>query len=267
MQSRLWFSSTLVALAWLGFGLIQTGGLPFAKPQAHVEVRSVPPGAEVFVNGSPSGMTDGFLAVAPGRVEIRVKKNGFEDSSSTVDVSRTRTPLVAFELKPKDARLEVKADGEAFELWVGPGQPKRQEKHDPCLLEPGLYEVWGVRNGVPSTRKTVRLKSGQTQQLSLTWSGGGAKAEPDSPRVERPGEPVPLPLRTTGEPVNRYIEPPRRYPDPAPQVYREPPPRPYIPSRPVYQPQPVWTPIPAEHSAPPSGHHNSDPAPVFTPLP
>lgn len=67
MQSRLWFSSTLVALAWLGFGLIQTGGLPFAKPQAHRcdSFRR----AEVFVNGSPSGMTDGFLAVASGRVE------------------------------------------------------------------------------------------------------------------------------------------------------------------------------------------------------
>ena len=277
MTSRLWFACTLVSAAWLAFGL-QTVGIPVACSSASIEVRSVPSGAEVLVEGKPAGMTDSFLSVPSGRVEIRVKKQGYRDASASIDVKEGKTPLVAFELEPQDGKLKVKSQEEGdFQVWLGPVQPRKLDGKD-AELAPGVYEVWGVRQGLSSLRKTVRIRSGATQEVALAWDKAAqeewrAPVSEPTPRSAQVG----LPNSVGEKPRPAVIQAPAWRPAlppsaQAPVVPARPswqPPRVAVPNRPSLPParvpRAVWTPIPSEpsHSAP----SHSAPGPMFTPLP
>ena len=171
LHSRLWYSVSLVALSWLGFELLKSGGIGLANPAHLIEVRTVPPGAEILLDGQAAGMSDSFLPVpdgnGPHRVAVRVKKNGYEDASGTIEAESSKCPLIVFELKPKAGRLDIHGEERAnVKLRLGPDAPPNWDGEP---LTPGLYEVWGIHEGLVSNRAVIILKPGETQEVHLSW--------------------------------------------------------------------------------------------------
>ena len=190
-NSRLWFSTTLVSISWFGFGLLHRGGLPWSSHAHQIEVRTVPPGAEVLIDGKPVGLSDSYLDLPPGpppgtsrsQIEVHVKKQGYEDALMRLDAGTSEMPLVSFILKPIGSELRLEGEpGKEVEVWVGPGVPVKLPSASSWILEPGLYEIWGVKAGRTSERRVLRLKPGQVQTLILSWNQG---ARP-SPEVQSP---------------------------------------------------------------------------------
>jgi hypothetical protein len=183
-NSRLWFSTTLVSISWLGFGLLRAGGVPWTNRAPQIEVRTVPPGAEVLIDGKPVGLSDSFLdlpqspptGTVQAQIEIRVKKQGYEDARIRVDATLSQLPLVFLALKPKLSKLQLSPNSpKEVEVWSGPGTPVKLPKSREWTLEPGLYELWGIRDGLNSEHRLLHLKAGQSQEVNFAW--------PQSPRL------------------------------------------------------------------------------------
>ena len=68
-----------------------TGDLPAAQ-QAHLNVSSVPEGAEVFVNNGLKGQTPLSLSLPEGKYELRLNLPGYFEWEAQVDISG-ETPL------------------------------------------------------------------------------------------------------------------------------------------------------------------------------
>ena len=60
---------------------------PQAPDQASLTVESVPPGADIEIDGAFVGNTPSTVSVAPGSHQIAVKKKGFTDWSKTLNVT------------------------------------------------------------------------------------------------------------------------------------------------------------------------------------
>ena len=60
---------------------------PAAVLQASVAIESVPPGADVEIDGAFVGNTPSTVTVAPGSHQIAVKKKGFTDWTKTLNVT------------------------------------------------------------------------------------------------------------------------------------------------------------------------------------
>lgn len=273
-NSRLWLSCTLLAAAWLLFSGQKAQAWFGEKERTTLEVRSVPDAAQVQFNDRPIGMTDGVFKIEPGRVQIRVRKNGYEDSLATLEVKDGQHLLRSFELRPLSAQLSVKSLKPQDVLWIGPGKPRKiSSGNDAIKLDPGLYEVWAVRDGLESERVLSTLEAGEKKTISLAWVSARPATTPSfsGPGSDQDSNPGSGPANSTDPVVTT----------PRPQVpqgdYRpitQPPrvanfPRGGFVSPPT-RPEPVVTPIsdpgfvpPARPLPPPV----SEPAPVFTPLP
>ncbi|CAN0431250.1 unnamed protein product, partial [Phaeothamnion confervicola] len=112
--------------------MLHKGGLPWSHRAPQIEVRTVPPGAEVLIDGKPVGLSDSFLDVPLGpppgighsQIEVRVKKQGYEDARARLDPPGGEIPALAFTLKPLSAQLRLEDESaRGAEIWFSPGNP------------------------------------------------------------------------------------------------------------------------------------------------
>lgn len=255
-----------------------------------LQVDSLPPGAELWIDGQLQGKTPARLAVEPGTRKLELRKSGFVPRQVEVQCKPSRTTPVAEKLNARPGTLRLQ-NAVGAELWLGPGVPRKLRGEGPWELPPGEYEVTGSRDKLPGPPRKFTLKAGEEVAVAMQWPTVGEvklppQAVPVPPPSPRPkvatAAPTPRPAaRTPAAKPSAPTRTARPRPAYSPPVYRppvyRPPARPaYRPAaRPAYQPPPraaarpapapLWTPLPAP--APPP----SRPAPpeerLFTPLP
>jgi len=105
-----------VGLAAAGFVWLRGRGdtpdpRPATQTTAALDLQSRPPGADVFVDGNPTGLkTPAVLKGLPVRraVEIRVDKPGYEGTTEHVVLDEGQTRKVAFTLRQVSGRLQLR---------------------------------------------------------------------------------------------------------------------------------------------------------------
>jgi hypothetical protein len=243
--------STLVlgAAVWLWW----TTGL--AERQTALEVRTVPQGAEITLDGKAVGRSDLTLKdLVPGRVEVVARLTGHREVRREVRIEKGKTGLVALTLSPLPGTLVLKVQGpeefllaSAEETWETP-----RELH----LEPGEHRFLVRAPGFREKSVRTRVQAGGRTTLAIALEKAPLPSLPPAPPLTPPAPRMPP---EPSLPANPSWP---RVPAELPQV-RLPinPTRPAVPPRPTPRapaPRAVLTPVP-----PPS----TPPAAVLTPVP
>ncbi|ASJ02845.1 hypothetical protein A3L09_06020 [Thermococcus profundus] len=139
---------------------------PEMKPLfGFLNVDSVPGGAEVYINGSFSGVTPlSRVLLSPGNYTIRIVKGGYEEYSSTVTVVRGQTKSLLAVLKPlPPAYLKVTSVPNGTSVYVD----ESLKGSTPLWLEltPGNHTIKLVRDGYQDYEANVTLVSGKVTEI------------------------------------------------------------------------------------------------------
>jgi hypothetical protein len=146
-------------------------------PASHrLEVRSVPEGASVFLDGRLAvGVTPTTVEVTEDDFhELRVEKSGYESATRGV-APDDREPVVSLPLYPEKlprATLFVDANTAAA-VWIDGVDTGYTTPTLGIHVLPGEHKV-EVREGTAHAATTVRLDKGQTQRLLLSPTAGAA---------------------------------------------------------------------------------------------
>jgi hypothetical protein len=89
-----------------------------ARATATLEIRSEPPGAHVFVDGTPSGLRTPTVLTglsAGKRVEVRLDKPGFEPATEQVTLADGQSRVISVSLKAAPAAREAQEGNDGQE--------------------------------------------------------------------------------------------------------------------------------------------------------
>ena len=240
----------LAALA----GAFSPQSLASASP-TQIRVESLPPKAEVWLDGTAQGVSPVTLNAVPGPHKLELRKAGFEPAECPVTVIQGESTTVLKRLACKAARLTLRESDQA-EIQIGPGIPQSLKGKGPWKIEPGFYEVTARRGAVMAEPKKFEAKPGQDLRLTLVWP------HPPAP-VERPPVSAPSPAAPRPAPPRPVYSPPRPVYHRPVQPY-QPPVRLYTPPAP---PQALFTPIAPSRPETVPYHPPGPDEPLFTPLP
>jgi serine/threonine-protein kinase len=147
------------------------GPAPAGLAAAVLDVRSSPPGAHIFVDGSPSGLkTPAVLRSLPTTrgLEIRLDLPGYATASETVQLADGQTRLLNLTLR--DAAVDVRLSGvpEAAAVYV---DDVRVDGSKPVPMAVGSRRVRVEAGGSEVFSRTVEVKAGPAITLDISSSG------------------------------------------------------------------------------------------------
>jgi hypothetical protein len=210
-RAWLWAGGALLATIAVAALVLLRGGAPRAPVEAHVEVRSLPMGATVLVEGRDSGVvTNGEVVVrgpVPEEVALTFRKAGHRD-----ETRRVRLPLAAGEVvsvtleavaspvavRTDPAGAEVTLDGERL-AGVTPLDVALDPTVDHRLsvsLEGYVSREVRVERGAPAVPQDIVLEKlapagtvavASSYPLDVLWRGRVLARGETSPRVSLPG--------------------------------------------------------------------------------
>ncbi|MGH9531682.1 MAG: PEGA domain-containing protein, partial [Terriglobales bacterium] len=161
-----------------------------AERAATISVSSDPPEAVVLLDGQATGkVTPAQLIVAKGSHTILVRKQGYLDATSTMDLAPGQAAQFAPTLKlsgstqdiktaggigglfggaPKDsARVTVRSNPKGAQVLVN-GQPVKKTTPVDFFLNPGNYEITLVLSGHKPVKKIITVEKGGKTVLDET---------------------------------------------------------------------------------------------------
>jgi hypothetical protein len=151
MRSAAVLPTLLLSLAILSAGCGQPPGVATsASPKTRLYVRTVPPGAQVMVDGKPLGASDGLFLVPAGTSRVSVQFEGQEPQVQQVEIAAGQITRVEFKLGQAAAagargmgagfalRQEVPATLKSSRKLASP--PKPLTKLDEVLAKPIEFE-------------------------------------------------------------------------------------------------------------------------------
>ena len=151
--------------------------------RGEIYVHSMPPGAEVLVDGESLGKTDDLFEVSSGRRKVEVKLDGYETRQKTVTVPATRIKRVEFELKrqvPSNNPRPIKIFPQIGATDVDPGIKEISATFDRDMNTDSFSWCGGGPNFPKATGKPkwidrrtcvlpVELEVGRAYRLALNW--------------------------------------------------------------------------------------------------
>ncbi len=134
-------------------------------------VTSVPPGAQVFVNGQLRGRTPLETPMTAGQGnEVKVELGGYFSQTQSQTPNAREHLVFSFNLK-EAARLELETTPPGARVLVGTEQVLARTPGVAQPLEPGELELLVLLDGHQPLRHSQRLPSGETR-LALTLEPG-----------------------------------------------------------------------------------------------
>ncbi|MFC6918611.1 PEGA domain-containing protein [Meiothermus taiwanensis] len=133
-----------------------------------LQINSNPQGAQVLLNGRVVGNTPLNLTVQPGRYDLELRLNGYQNFRASLSVGSGQTVPVNATLQALRGTLEVYTNVEARIFLDGRevGQTRggflRLEE-----LEGGSVQVVALAPGYRAALRDVRVEAGRTQQVRL----------------------------------------------------------------------------------------------------
>lgn len=147
-------------------GTVKQVQLTLSPRSSTLRIATEPEGAEVYVDGQLQGQGPITADIEPGRHEVRVVADGYQeqtrrvstdpDEKNRVDIRlKRRTGILVVRTKPENASVQI--DGETA------GTPP-VEKEMPV----GEHQIGATAEGYDSVRKTVELGAGERRQVALS---------------------------------------------------------------------------------------------------
>ena len=157
-----------------------------------ITINSVPPGANVFVDGAPQGQAGPAFKVRinKGQHKIRLELEGYKPVEQTVNIT-TAVPL-SFTLERAPARLDIKFpatnDGaRGAEIFID-GQPVSGAVPLMIDLPSGRHLVEVKKPGFKIYTETVEVKAGETRPVWVMMSqdvrAGSLLVAADAPNAD-----------------------------------------------------------------------------------
>lgn len=152
-------------------------------------VRCPTPGATVFVDGCPAGVTaDGGLVVPelrPGRVEVGVMKDGFKTWKGAVRISENAESAVDVALEVESGSLRLLSEPEGARFYVD-GHPHGKGPVTVKGLLNGPHVVKAVLDGYATVERTVETTGGsvRTEEFVLSDARGRLEIRTSPPGVQ-----------------------------------------------------------------------------------
>lgn len=114
------------------------------EPRGVLEVKTIPPGASLYIDDNYKAVTDSTAILNPGMYNLKIKAKNYEEKNDTVKITAgTITPKTysLAILRPRDGTLKIESTPSGAEVFLGreekPGGLTPFEK----VLAPGLYKV------------------------------------------------------------------------------------------------------------------------------
>jgi hypothetical protein len=248
-----------------------------AKQQTALEVRTVPQGAEITLDGKVVGRSDLTLNdLDSGQVKVVARLTGYREAQSEVRLDKGETGLVALTLSPLPGTLVLKVQGPEKFLLVS--AEKSWETPGELHLEPGEHRFLVRAPGFREKSVRTRVRAGERTTLAVALEKAPSLSFPPAPHLPPPASRIP---RDPGRPANlswprlpaelpqvhlpinptRSTAPPRQTPEttvprnPVPKAALTPVPPPSTP------PAAVLTPVPHSGTLP-----RTEPQPLLTPV-
>ncbi|MCX6136862.1 MAG: SUMF1/EgtB/PvdO family nonheme iron enzyme [Ignavibacteriales bacterium] len=130
---------------------------------AAVTIRSVPSGAQVFINGVLKGETDTDLLLSPGAYTVKISKSGYVDVEKAITIRETgNSPLLAT-LEKNSGTLELVLNPPDATVLLND-----IDYTGKCLLtlQPGLYAAIIRKTGYASVSDKIEIIRGKTVKRS-----------------------------------------------------------------------------------------------------
>ncbi len=146
-------------------------GGPLGMAAAVVDVRSQPPGAHIFVDGSPSGLrTPAVLRSLPTArpLEIRLDLPGYATAAEKVQLADGQIKQLAFTLREALAQVTFKGLPEGAVVFV---DDARVEVDKPVAVATGSRRVRVEARGSDVYSRTVEIAAGQPIELDVSSNG------------------------------------------------------------------------------------------------
>ncbi len=148
-----------------------------APPPASIQVHSTPPGAEVRIDGRPTGTTPLALSdLTPGKHFVDLRLDGHLPWEQEVVAEPAESLAVEAALKPHPATLRIESNPEGASVTVD-GKPQGNTPWEIGDLAAGRHEILLRHPGYAELQETIEIAPGERVRTRVTL-------EPD-PRRKR----------------------------------------------------------------------------------
>lgn len=182
--------------------------LPPPAPPAQegkLVVNSVPPGAEVYIDGTRRGITPLNSSLSPGKHSLRVEKSGYEEIKEEIKIASAQTAEKKYTLDRIRAKREL---ARKFNMKISTiPSPANIYINDSFVAnypfsseyEKGRYKIRIEKEGYETVEEEIELRSNlsKTYRLERTYGWFSISAHPyaeieiDGKPIGNPGERVP----------------------------------------------------------------------------
>ena len=123
-------------------------------------IKSVPSGADIFLNGVKQGQTDMGLWLYPGEYRLKIQLPGYIPVEQTITVAENRDNTVAFTLLKNAGYLQVTVNPPDATITINQQTYRAKDK---ISLPPGTYELVVSKNGYIDVKDQITIKIGETE--------------------------------------------------------------------------------------------------------
>ena len=124
-----------------------------------VTIKSVPVGANIFLNGVNQGQTDRGLWLYPGDYQLKIQLPGYVPVEQTITVAENKDNTFAFTLLKNAGYLQVTVNPPGATITINQQTYRATDK---ISLPPGTYELVVSKNGYLDVKDQITIKIGQT---------------------------------------------------------------------------------------------------------
>ncbi|MGB9857020.1 MAG: PEGA domain-containing protein [Dictyoglomaceae bacterium] len=133
-----------------------------------LNINSIPQGAEVYLNGIYKGITPIYISeLSPGRYQVQLRKNGYKDFVSFVDVMSGITSSYNFALLPLLGTINIFSIPSNAEVYVD-GKYRGRTPLSITDVPSGTYNVRISLSGYEDYVESIYLAPGDVKQISVS---------------------------------------------------------------------------------------------------
>ena len=182
--------------------------LPPSAPPAQegkLVVNSVPPGAEVYIDGTRLGITPLNSSLSPGKHSLRIEKSGYREKEEEIEIASAQTAEKKYTLDRLQAKIQP---ARKFNMKISTiPSPANIYINDSFVAnypfsseyEKGRYKIRIEKEGYETVEQEIELRSNlsKTYRLERTYGWFSISAHPyaeveiDGKPIGDPGERVP----------------------------------------------------------------------------
>ncbi len=129
-------------------------------------ILSVPPGANVYINGTYEGVTPLTLNLTPGTYEVKLIKKGYENYTTTVTINPGQTTVINAQLTPQPASLTINSNPSGAKVYVDGDY--RGTTPLTLNLTPGTHSIKLTKQDYQDYTTTITLNPGESKTISVT---------------------------------------------------------------------------------------------------